>query len=116
MPTRAKARLVASASAALLSLAPAAAPALAASHHHHKAKHLSRSAAKAAALKSATPLILDPADQVTVTGCVKSGGAYTCSLSLHAAQSASVCHWSVVVKLTKGLPDVVSYSHVDCAG
>ncbi|MEA2297222.1 MAG: hypothetical protein QOF77_158 [Solirubrobacteraceae bacterium] len=114
MPKFAPARLAASAAATvLLCCAPVAAPALAASH---KSKHLTMAVAKATALKSATPLILDPADQVRVTGCSKSGSSYTCGLQLHAASSASVCNWTVVVKKVRGIIDVVKYSHIDCAG
>lgn len=127
-PRRIPSRLAAGASVAVLCLGPAiASPALAAVHHktkHHKTKHhakksksLTMDQARSAALKSAAPLILDPADQPSVTGCTAvAGPGYKCDLSMHAAQSASVCHWSVVVQNTAGVADVVSYSHIDCAG
>jgi hypothetical protein len=122
MPTPPRA-LRAAATAAALSLSlPLAAPALAATHHavhHHKqpAKRMTLATAKATALKSASPLILDPADQVRVTGCKSvTGGKYSCGLELHAAQSASVCTWTVVVGMTPAGPDTIHYSRVDCVG
>ncbi len=122
MPIKLSSGLIAVSTTAVLCLGPAmAAPAQASVHHksHHakKGKRLSRATARAVALKSATPLILDPADQVRVTGCRSvAGRGYSCALTLHPATSASVCHWTVVVAMAQGVPDVVSYSHIDCAG
>ena len=70
----------------------------------------------ATALKSASPLILDAADQVRVTSCTRAGAGYSCGLELRAAHSASVCKWSVVVKMNRGVADIATYSHVNCAG
>ncbi len=123
MPTIPRARLLAAAATAVLSLTlPLTAPALAAKHHaphHHKkaSKRMSPATARATARRSAGPLILDPADQVRVTGCTPlSGARYSCGLELHAAHSASVCRWTVVVGMTATGPDAIHYSHVDCAG
>jgi hypothetical protein len=116
MPKIAISRLIAGTAAAALCAGPTlAAPALAASHHK-AAKRMTLKTAKAAALKSAAPLILDAADRVSVTSCTRAGAGYSCSLELHAAQSASVCKWSVVVKMSRGVATVTTYSHVDCAG
>ncbi|MCA1689979.1 MAG: hypothetical protein LC720_05960 [Actinobacteria bacterium] len=118
MPKIEISRLVAAAAAAVLCLGPGlAAPALAASHHKSHAKRLTLKVAQATALKSASPLILDPADQVRVSGCTPvSGHGYSCGLELRAAHSASVCNWTVVVKMTRNVADVATYSHIDCAG
>lgn len=134
MPTmrRTAARLASGATVAALCLAPAiGSPALAAAKQkapHHKKTHaparhpklataLTMDAARATALKSAAPLMIDAADQARVTGCTAvAGPGYECTLELHAAKSASVCNWSVIVQITDGAPDVVSYSHVACAG
>jgi hypothetical protein len=116
MPKFAISRLIAAGAAAVLCVGPAvAAPALAASHHK-AAKRMTLKTAKSVALKSASPLILDAADQVRVTGCTSAGAGYRCGLELRAANSASVCHWSVVVKMSRGVATVTTYSHVDCAG
>ncbi|MGI8803309.1 MAG: hypothetical protein ACR2KV_14280 [Solirubrobacteraceae bacterium] len=117
MPTISSARLLAGTAATLLCLSPLAArPALAASHPK-KPKSLTLATARSTALKSATPLILDPADAVRVTGCTRlAGSGYSCGLELHAASSASICNWTVVVRMVRGVPDVVRYSSVDCAG
>jgi hypothetical protein len=121
MPIPAPARLIAAATAAILCLgSPLAASAGAATHHakhHKKAKHLTLAAARSTAIASASPLILDPADQVGVTGCTKmSSTSYRCGLRLRAASSMSVCQWTVLVSMTARGPDVTNYSHVDCAG
>jgi len=83
--------------------------------NHPTSEALTQETASAAALKSAAPLILNGADQASVTGCSSvAGPGYNCGLQLHAADSASVCNWSVVVQEVRGAPAVVSYSRIDC--